>query len=227
MQSLISSSPIVSNISPLANPWSMYLLYIVFSTFLVFFYILLSSPIAVKHWTFLTIMLLWNISGFTKIPHNLHHASDWKPFFIILDTYLNSSIAKNNNQQMLYTVFVSLMQTIKGKYIGKKATKNTDHRSYQSSKILKCTVSAFNAFLILKTHVIMTFFNVFCMNMFPLGVVFLEISRRCNDQSVVRMMTITKNSQLYSLVLWILDYGHHFDDWLIIGAPSRSIIHNA
>ena len=117
---------------------------------------------------------------------------------------------------MLYTVFVSLMQTIKGKYIGKKATKNTDHRSYQSSKILKCTVSAFNAFLILKTHVIMTFFNVFCMNMFPLGVVFLEISRRCNDQSVVRMMTITKNSQLYTLVLWILDYGHHFDemtDW--------------
>ena len=102
---------------------------------------------------------------------------------------------------MLYTVFVSLMQTIKGKYIGKKATKNTDHRSYQSSKILKCTVSAFNAFLILKTHVIMTFFNVFCMNMFPLGVVFLEISRRCNDQSVIRMMTITKNSQLYSLVL--------------------------
>ena len=45
--------------------------------------------------------------------------------FIILDTYLNSSIAKNNNQQMLYIVFVSLMRSIRGEYIGKKATKNT------------------------------------------------------------------------------------------------------
>ena len=44
----------------------------------------------------------------------------------------------------------------------------------------------------------------------------LEESTQCHDQSVVRMMTKTKNSQLYTLVLWILDYGHHFDemtDW--------------
>ena len=33
-----------------------------------------------------------------------------------------------------------------------------------------------------------------------LGVVFVEILRQCHDQSVVRRMTKTKNSQLYKYI---------------------------
>ena len=36
-----------------------------------------------------------------------------------------------------------------------------------------------------------------------LDVIFVEISRQCNDQSVIRMMTTTKNSQDYMLVIWL------------------------